>query len=323
MTERKYFLTVSKIDAGDNGCLPPLNTPRDDPKPRDNPKMSTTQRVIEHLLLVTGASRAMLQVRQYGADFAIAAEAVQHGQRQVRNTQSADDAPLLTVSGGLTEIRQDMHKDAAAGPDDVCARLCAPVMRDGALVGVISLHHCGAPRVWTTADHIELERSAARVLAALEAGRPAGEELRSAGIQALLDGVRVALDAQRCTFRQPVEEAYAFPVTFESRDARQRSLLGDFTIVQTGQPVIVKLLAERAQVIQPDCSVASDDPLFHKMLAHYGGMRAQMVTPFIVGDQLKGVLSVHELRATRAWTEGEKALAAKAAAMIGAVAEVP
>ena len=78
-----------------------------------------------------------------------------------------------------------------------------------------------------------------------------------------------------------------------------RSLLGDFTIVQTGQPVIVKLLAERKQVIQEDCRSASSDPLFHKMLAHYGGMRAQMVTPFIVDDQLKGVLSVHELRDVR------------------------
>jgi GAF domain-containing protein len=102
-----------------------------------------------------------------------------------------------------------------------------------------------------------------------------------------------------------------------------RSLLGDFTIVQTGQPVIVKLLAERKQVIQEDCNIASADPLFHKMLAHYGGMRAQMVTPFIVGDQLKGVLSVHELRDVRIWTAAEKALAAEAASLIGAIFEVP
>jgi GAF domain-containing protein len=58
------------------------------------------------------------------------------------------------------------------------------------------------------------------------------------------------------------------------------------------------------------------------MLAHYGGMRAQMVTPYIVLDQLKGVLSVHELRRTRAWTQAEKARAAEAAALIGAISEI-
>jgi GAF domain-containing protein len=57
------------------------------------------------------------------------------------------------------------------------------------------------------------------------------------------------------------------------------------------------------------------------MLAHYGGMRAQVVTPFIVGDQLKGVLSIHELRHPRVWTEAEKALAAQAAALIGTMFE--
>jgi hypothetical protein len=59
------------------------------------------------------------------------------------------------------------------------------------------------------------------------------------------------------------------------------------------------------------------------MLAHYGGMRAQMVTPFIVGDQLKGVLSVHELRHERIWTRAEKAWAAEAAVLIGTILELP
>jgi GAF domain-containing protein len=149
------------------------------------------------------------------------------------------------------------------------------------------------------------------------------EDLRSAATGAILDRVRMALGVQRCTLRQPVEAAYAFPVTFESRADGVRSLLGDFTIVQTGQPVIVKLLAERKQVVQEDCAVASSDPLFHKMLAHYGGMRAQVVTPIIIDDQLTGVLSIHELRDVRAWTTAEKALAADAAALIGAIFETP
>ena len=162
------------------------------------------------------------------------------------------------------------------------------------------------------------------VLAEREALEPSvREDLSSAAAQAILDRVRLTLEVQRCTFRQPVQAGYAFPVTLESRMDEVRSLLGDFTIVQTGQPVIVKLLAERKQVIQENCETASSDPLFHKMLAHYGGMRAQVVTPFIVGDTLKGVLSIHELRNPRAWTSAEKALAAEAAALIGTIFEVP
>jgi GAF domain-containing protein len=57
------------------------------------------------------------------------------------------------------------------------------------------------------------------------------------------------------------------------------------------------------------------------MLAHYGGMRAQIVTPFIVGDELKGVLSIHELRHARDWTEEEKKFGAAAVQMIGTLFE--
>ncbi len=204
--------------------------------------------------------------------------------------------------------------------------MLAPLMRHGRLAGVISLHQAGEARRWSAPDKSAILMRKRKYSTFWPTGPPGTGCARrppAAATQAILDRLRVALDVQRCTFRQPVQEAYAFPVTFESRADGMRSLLGDFTIVQTGQPVIVKLLAERKQVIQEDCRVASTDPLFHKMLAHYGGMRAQMVTPFIVDDQLKGVLSIHELRDVRAWTTAEKALAAEAAALIGAIFETP
>jgi GAF domain-containing protein len=206
------------------------------------------------------------------------------------------------------------------------ARMLAPLTRDGKFRGAISLHHCLDPRQWSASDQHAMATAQTTILDAFARREtlepPAREDLRSTATQAVLDHLRVTLGVQRCTFRQPVLDVFAFPVTFESRSEGERSLLGDFTIVQTGQPVIVKLLAERTQVVQEDCSIASTDPLFHKMLAHYGGMRAQVVTPFIVGDELKGVLSVHELRALRKWTAAEKALAAEAAALIGAIHEV-
>ena len=291
--------------------------------------MNNPQRVIESLLLATAAGRAMLQLARPDGGFAIEAEAVQHAQDQLRH-QAPDVGALDAKALALLErdkaiiVQDDLaHAQASGG---ITTRMLAPLILGGRLAGVISLHSPEL-RQWSAQDRSAMADAQAKISAIMtdraSQERPAREDLRAAATQAILDHLRVALDAQRCTFRQPVQDAFAFPVTFESRAEGMRSLLGDFTIVQTGQPVIVKLLAERKQVIQEDCNIASTDPLFHKMLAHYGGMRAQMVTPFIVDDQLKGVLSVHELRDVRIWTAGEKALAAEAASLIGAIFEVP
>jgi GAF domain-containing protein len=297
--------------------------------------VNTLQRVIENLLLVTAASRAMLQLARSDGGFAIEAEAVQHAQPQIRHhepeTGIHDANTIATLERGQDVIVQPESEPHVAGSNPAAlsgtTRMLAPLIQDGRLVGVISLHHSPESGPWSPQDKRAMLDAQARILdiltrrAALES--PALEDLRAAATQTILDRIRTALDVQRCTLRQPVEAAYAFPVTFESRAEGVRSLLGDFTIVQTGQPVIVKLLAERKQVVQEDCAIASTDPLFHKMLAHYGGMRAQVVTPIIVDDQLKGVLSIHELRHVRAWTTAEKALAAEAATLIGTIFETP
>ena len=291
--------------------------------------MNNPQRVIESLLLATAVSRAMLQRARADGGFAIEAEAVQHGQPQLRHhapEAGALDAKTLALleQDKAIIVQDDLAQAQASG--GITTRMLGPLILDGRLAGVISLHS-PEPRQWSAQDKTAMADAQAKLSTILTGRasqeRPAREDLRAAATQAILDRVRTALDVQRCTFRQPVQDAFAFPVTYESRAEGMRSLLGDFTIVQTGQPVIVKLLAERKQVIQEDCNIASTDPLFHKMLAHYGGMRAQMVTPFIVGDQLKGVLSVHELRDVRVWTAAEKALAAQAASLIGAIFEVP
>ena len=290
--------------------------------------MSALQRVIENLLLVTAASRAMLQLARAGG-FAIEAEAVQHAQQQLRHhapeAGALDAKALAALERDKAIIVQDDLAQAQA-PGGIATRMLAPLIVDGRLAGVISLHS-PEPRQWSAQDKSAMADAQAKISAIMthraSLERPAREDLRAAATQAILDRLRTALDVQRCTYRQPVQDAFAFPVTFESRAETMRSLLGDFTIVQTGQPVIVKLLAERKQVVQEDCSIASTDPLFHKMLAHYGGMRAQVVTPVIVDDQLKGVLSIHDVRAPRAWTAAEKALAAEAAALIGALFETP
>jgi GAF domain-containing protein len=143
------------------------------------------------------------------------------------------------------------------------------------------------------------------------------EDLRDTALTAILDELREGLQVQRCTLRQDVNTAYAFPVTHESRGEGVWSLHGDFTIIQSGQPVIEKMLAERTQVVQDDSHSASDEPLFHVMLKHYGDLRSQIVTPLFRNDALAAVLSVHSLKELRTWSAQEKDLARSAARLLG------
>ena len=287
-------------------------------------RTSDLQRIIESLLLTTDSSRAVLYLPGPGGGSAIVAEAVRHGAQQLRHQPGGADIRDAAMLASL-ERREDILMEDRVEPSDdgsgAKARMLAPLRQKGRLVGLLALHHLPGPREWQKQDQDAMRRAQADVLALWNRRAETPRDLRAVAVQAVLDALRLALDVQRCTFRQPVEAAYEFPVTFESRAEGVNALLGDFTIVQTGQPVIRKLLAERAQVVQDDCGIASTEPLFHTMLAHYGGMRAQIVTPFIVGDQLRGVLSIHELRDTRVWTEADKALGMQAAQLIGGLFE--
>lgn len=292
--------------------------------------MNLLQVRIAELLLETGASRTMLQLVRRDGRFSIAAEAVTHGLRQLRNAEiDIDHAPIVRrLEQEKTILIRDAERDDPAIPrsaidgESVPAQIYAPVVVANRLAGIIAVHHARDARRWGAKEIEAVTKAQSRVVAVLEerekqALAASSEELRDAAVEMLLDRLRQTLDVQRCTFRQDVMPTYAFPVTHESRQDGVRSLLGDFTIVQSGQPVIVKLLSERAQVVQEDCRGASAEPLFHVMLKHYGDMRAQIVTPFIRDDKLAGVLSIHDLRAPRKWTHEEMTLAKDATHMIG------
>lgn len=294
---------------------------------------SSLQPIAESLLLDTGASRAMLQLASPDGGFPIAAEAVTHGARQIRN--DPPDAGLLRppafatpVQDGEVIVQDDLELATAPVARALIdrygarARMLAPVSRDGRLEGVIAVHHVQGPRHWETQDLEALRRARTAMQAALDARErrvlaTTPEGLRDAALQAILDRLREGLRVQRCTLRQNVNAAYAFPVTHESRADGVWSLRGDFTIIQSGQPVIEKMLAERVQVVQNDTRSASTEPLFHVMLKHYGDMRAQIVTPMFREDSLAAVLSVHSLKELRTWTPEEIALARTAARYLG------
>ena len=182
--------------------------------------MSAPQRVIENLLLVTAASRAMLQLARAGG-FAIEAEAVQHAQPQLRHQApdagTLDDGAIAALERDKTIIIQD---DLAQAPGGITTRMLAPLILDGRLAGVIALHSPES-RQWSAQDKSAMADAQAKISAIMtqraSLERPAREDLRAAATQAILDRVRTALDVQRCTFRQPVQDAFAFPVSFESR----------------------------------------------------------------------------------------------------------
>lgn len=295
--------------------------------------MATYQSIVEDVLLATGASRALLQLMEPGGTLRFAAEAVTHGARQIRNDDKPHEVP---GPAALQQLNQAMdivaHDDVAQASPPVAtavmerygarAQLMAPLMRSGRLAGVLTVHHVPGTRKWQPHDLETMRKAQSAALDLLDArDRQAltttKDDLRDAAIQALLDRVRQGLRVHRCTLRQNVSAAYAFPVTHESRGEGVWSLLGDFTIIQSGQPVIEKMLAERVQVVQNDTRSASTEPLFHAMLKHYGDMRSQIVTPLFREDSLAAVLSIHSLKELRNWSAGEIALARSAARYLG------
>ncbi len=294
--------------------------------------MASLQILIAELLLELKASRVVLQLIKGDGQSSVRAEAVTNGLRHMRDDAAAcsllDGVSARGDASGEWTIVADTQSHAPSLPVsltsewEVRAQIVVPILRDGSYAGTLHVHQAGTSRQWSDGDIHQIRQVLGKISNQLDerAIRPldfALSDIRDAGIQALLDGIRITLNVQRCTLRQDVTTAYAFPVTFESKGVEVNSLLGDFTIVQTSQPVIQEMIRERHQVVQNDCSTASSDPLFHTMRAHYGALSAQIVTPLFRGGALVGALSIHNLHTTRVWSPNEIAFAKGAVGMIG------
>lgn len=144
-------------------------------------------------------------------------------------------------------------------------------------------------------------------------------ELIGAALDGLVREMRERVGVGRCTLRLDVEQDY-FPVVYESRLDGVRTLIGDQEVSLKGQPVVEAILGGIEQVIQPDCASASDDPRFQAMLASYGGMGAQIVTPVRDGERLLGIISLHHLGGPREWSERELAIPRDGADLVARIA---
>jgi GAF domain-containing protein len=134
-------------------------------------------------------------------------------------------------------------------------------------------------------------------------------------IEPILEGLLSQTKASRVTLRQDLPGDYAYPVTHEALGPGVASLRDERTVDLRGQPVAQEVASGR-QVVQDDCASAYDDPAFHRMREVYGGLAAQIVTPVLVDGHVAGIVSVHDLRAPRRWTEAEVDACSAAAARV-------
>lgn len=125
-------------------------------------------------------------------------------------------------------------------------------------------------------------------------------------LQEIVESLLADLEGSRVTLRQETAGS-VFPVTHEALAEGAPSIIGVETPNMAGQPVVMRVLEGR-QVIQRDCRAEFvDDQPFQDMLEIYGGMRAQIVTPVLIGDATKAIVSLHVLGNTREWTEADSA----------------
>jgi GAF domain-containing protein len=125
-----------------------------------------------------------------------------------------------------------------------------------------------------------------------------------------------ATGASRVTLRRDVPGEHAFPVVDEALAPGVGSLRDEASVHLPTQPVVLEVQRGR-QVVQDDCAAAYDDRAFQAMLAAYGGLAAQIVTPVLRDGRLEAILSVHHLGKSRRWTEAEVDAASSAAGRIG------
>lgn len=133
--------------------------------------------VVGELLAATGASRVTLRLDRPGEVFPVVAEALAPGVRSIRDATEIDLRGAKTFQFLEREqrllVQEDCLVDEPVTPAElielygVRAQMLAPLVRDGRLVGIVSVHHAGWPRRWTEAEIAAVEAAAERILSLL------------------------------------------------------------------------------------------------------------------------------------------------------------
>ena len=135
------------------------------------------QEILEDLLGSTGASRTTLRLdlpdQDAGLD-AVAAEALAPGVHSIRDDTSIRNLRDASTVRFLEEqrrplVQNDCSADELAPPSEltelygVRAQMLAPLVREGRLMGVISVHYVPGPRDWSGEDVAALQEASERV----------------------------------------------------------------------------------------------------------------------------------------------------------------
>ena len=133
--------------------------------------MSEIDGIIHDLLRATGASRVTLRRDLPDDVFPVTHEALADGAPPISGVATPDMARQPVVLQ-VTEGRQVVQDDCLAASDEphframlelysgVRAQIVTPVVRDGRVAAIVSLHQLGRARHWTD-EEIEAARSAA------------------------------------------------------------------------------------------------------------------------------------------------------------------
>jgi len=124
----------------------------------------TPKVVVERLLADTGASRVTLRRDIPGDFYPVTHEALAPGMKSIKDGAGIDlrGQPVARV---LAQTRaQLVQHDCAAAFDDpafhrmreayggLASQIVTPILAQGRLAGILSLHQCGTPRTWTDAE---------------------------------------------------------------------------------------------------------------------------------------------------------------------------
>ena len=137
--------------------------------------MAALEDVLRGLLDATGASRVTLRRDLPGAQpFPVVEEALAPGVASLRDERSVH-LPSQPVVGEVRRGRQVVQDDCAVAYEDpafqrmltayggLAAQIVTPIVRDGKLEAILSLHQLGEPRQWTADEVAAATRAAERV----------------------------------------------------------------------------------------------------------------------------------------------------------------
>ena len=141
----------------------------------DNHARMEIDAILEGLLAQTGASRVTLRQDVPGEyAFPVTHEALAPGAGSLREERTIDlrEQPVaLEVAAG----RQVVQDDCATAHDDpafhrmrevyggLAAQIVTPVLVDGRVAGIVSVHQLGSPRTWAAPEIEACAASAARI----------------------------------------------------------------------------------------------------------------------------------------------------------------